>query len=115
MPRRTAVGVRRRPKTARTAPSTESRRARLSVSENRRAGRSGEARPAARREPTEFERAASRAYDEGRREQRCPACGRGEAGGGHCSGCYRPVHPDEWTAVEWSEAQRAARRRENDP
>lgn len=60
-----------------------------------------------------FEDAAARAYAEGRREQRCPDCGREEAGGAYCTGCYRPVHPDEWHAPagEVSEARREAARR----
>ena len=64
-----------------------------------------------------YEAAAARAYAEGRREQRCPNCGREEAGGSHCSAgplskppChFRPVHPDEWVAATLSDAQRAAR------
>lgn len=55
-----------------------------------------------------FEDAAARAYREGRREQRCPDCGREEAGGAYCTGCLRPVHPDDWTAPERSPAQRDA-------
>jgi hypothetical protein len=44
-----------------------------------------------------FEVAAARAAEDGRRDQRCPRCGREEAGGAYCTGCYRRVHPDEWT------------------
>ena len=55
--------------------------------------------------PTGYEAAAARAYAEGRREQRCPNCGREEAGGSHCTAgpkstppCdYHPMHPDQWT------------------
>jgi hypothetical protein len=62
------------------------------------ASRSGSDRaPAAKREPSSYEVAADRAYAAGRREQHCPDCDREEAGGGHCSGCFRPMHPDEWT------------------
>lgn len=56
----------------------------------------------------DFEAAAARAYAEGRREQRCPACGREEAGGSYCTGCCRRVHPDEWRAVS---GRRADQRR----
>jgi hypothetical protein len=56
----------------------------------------------------DFDGAADRAYAEGRREQRCPGCGRTEAAGAYCTGCLRPVHPAAWTAAERSEAQRLA-------
>lgn len=64
-----------------------------------------------------FEAAASRAYADGRREQRCPSCGREEAAGARCTAgplsrppChYRPTHPAEWIAKPLSDAQRAAR------
>jgi hypothetical protein len=70
------------------------------IGESRRAGGVATA-------PTPFEIAAARAYAEGRREQRC-ICGRSEAGGAYCTGCLRPSRPDDWTAVELSDARRAA-------
>jgi len=29
-------------------------------------------------------------------EQACPDCGRWEAAGSYCSGCLRPMGPDDW-------------------
>ena len=46
----------------------------------------------------DFEACAARAYAEGRREQRCPDCGREEVGGSYCTACSRPMHPDDWTS-----------------
>jgi hypothetical protein len=61
----------------------------------------------------DFEAAAARAYAEGRREQRCPDCGREEAGGSYCTACSRPMHPDDWTndtaASRAGRANRASR------
>ena len=79
------------------------------------AGRS-QPSPAAAHEMTAYELAATRAYADGRRDQRCPACGREESGGSYCTGCYRPVHPDEWTndtAASRSGRAAAAARRSN--
>ena len=68
---------------------------------------------AAERRSFAWEVAATRAYREGRREQRCPVCGREEAGGSYCTGCDTPVHPDAWTndtaASRAGRANRAAR------
>lgn len=68
---------------------------------------------------TDFEAAAARACAEGRREQRCPKCGREEGGGAYCTAgplstppCdFRPMDPDQWVASLRPEAVRAARRR----
>ena len=33
---------------------------------------------------------------DGKLEQACPDCGRWEAAGSYCSGCDRPMGPDDW-------------------
>lgn len=78
--------------------------------------RGSESVPSGKHAPTAYEVAAARAFDEGRREQRCPACGREEAGGSHCSGCLRPMHPNHWTDdTARSRAARANRAARFDP
>jgi len=86
-------------RTARTPRHPESAVPRRHGTKTASAGRPGGSAPAPSQphEPSAFEVAAARAYTDGRREQRCPDCGREEAGGSHCSFCLRPVHPDEWT------------------
>jgi hypothetical protein len=47
-------------------------------------------------------------------EQLCPDCGRLEAAGGFCSGCYRRMGPTDWRKAELSDAQRAGLARLNE-
>jgi hypothetical protein len=47
---------------------------------------------------------------EGRLSQACPSCGRHEAAGSYCSGCFRPMTAEDWQRGDVSEAQIAARR-----
>ena len=93
------MSAHRAPAVARTPPSAKTGAPGRYATKSARAGTPGGSHPAAttKHEPTEYERAAERAYAGGRREQRCPDCGREEAGGGYCTGCHRPVHPDDWT------------------
>ena len=45
----------------------------------------------------------------GRLEQACPACGRWEAAGSYCSGCYRPMTAADWYPNGQPERRAAAR------
>ena len=38
----------------------------------------------------------ARKLHDGKLEQACPDCGRWEAAGSYCSGCDRPMGPDDW-------------------
>ncbi len=95
-PRRARAAARIQHRLRRTVPSTLVAAAHVRPSESSSLRERDQARAAEAGRDLGIPADISERLRAGKLEQACPDCGVWEAAGAYCTGCYRPMGPDDW-------------------